>query len=351
MSFPTRHITNWLDLIRFDKPTGTFLLLLPCYLGMGAAWARLAHLPPSAVQLTQMADPTLPVLFALGAFTMRSAGCIINDLWDRRIDVHVERTRHRPIASGAVSPPVALAWLFGHLALGLGVLLCLNPMCVPIALASMPLVILYPLAKRHTDCPQAVLGMCFNWGIFVGNAAVLGTVDLPTCQALYVSAIAWTVLYDTIYGFQDIKDDRRIGVRSFAIYLDGKKDDLVYAIGVIGFFAALAGMNSGQSAVYYFALAGALGYVSRGFHRLNEKDTAACGEFFKMNVRFGWMLVAAWFFGSAALMLARPADDSGEATLEEKPWQKIYFYENLETIRLYQKSFTSKFSRESDCSH
>ena len=337
-SLRPHHLTTWRHLIRLDKPTGAYLLLLPCYLGIAAGWTHIARLPAEAVHISQMADPTLPVLFLIGAFTMRSAGCIINDLFDRNIDKHVERTKTRPIASGAISAQGATAWLTVHLAAGLAVLLSLHPACTPLALAAVPLVACYPLTKRCMDCPQLILGMCFNSGIFVGNAAVLGAVDWVTCFTLYAACIAWTILYDTVYAFQDIRDDRRIGVRSFAIYLNGRKDHLVHAIIAVSNLMAMAGLSAGQSGVYYGCLAGALGYLYNGFRKLNEKDTAQCAAFFRMNVRFGWMCVAAWVLGNCAQFVSKGGEGSAEEEEREKlrfPAQKVYFMENVAMIRSF----------------
>ena len=166
------------QLARWDRPIGTWLLLWPC------AWSVALAAPPGA-----MPDVPLIALFGVGAFAMRGAGCTINDLWDRDIDRQVERTRLRPLASGALSPVQALAFLGAQLGAGLGVLLTLPPAAVALGLASTPLFTLYPLAKRLTDWPQLVLGLTFNWGALMGSTAVHGACDWPVALPLYGAGV------------------------------------------------------------------------------------------------------------------------------------------------------------------
>ena len=144
----------------------------------------------------------LAALFGVGAFAMRGAGCTINDLWDRDIDRQVERTRSRPLASGALSVSQGVAFFFAQSSVGLAVLLALPPYAVGASILSVPLVCLYPLAKRVTDWPQAMLGFTFNWGAIVGWAAVHGECYWPAVAPLYASGIFWTLAYDTIYAHQ-----------------------------------------------------------------------------------------------------------------------------------------------------
>lgn len=195
--------------------------------------------------------PSLVMLskFAFGSFIMRGAGCTINDLWDRDFDKHVERTKSRPLARGDISVPQALAFLGAQLSCGLGVLLSFNAESIVLGLASMPLVICYPLMKRFTNWPQLVLGLTFNWGALVGwtaakgsDASIVTTVmgnltsdsslssavealcvtaytassQLPAglldhALPLYAAGVCWTLVYDTLYGYQDRKDDKTIG--------------------------------------------------------------------------------------------------------------------------------------------
>eukprot|EP00536_Pseudo-nitzschia_multiseries_P001282 jgi/Psemu1/234452/estExt_Genewise1.C_160076 len=188
-------------LSRMDKPIGTWLLLWPCY------WS------------TAMAAGLLG-LFTVGAFVMRGAGCTINDLWDRDLDRRVARTKTRPLAAGLLTPTQAVGWLAVQLTVGLGVLLSLQPhteYCFWWGASSLPIVVAYPLMKRCFDYPQLVLGLCFNWGAFMGWAAVHGSMDYGVVLPLYASGVAWTIGYDTLYAHQDKVDDAKLGLRSTAI--------------------------------------------------------------------------------------------------------------------------------------
>mmetsp|Transcript_7702 Transcript_7702/g.11003 ORF Transcript_7702/g.11003 Transcript_7702/m.11003 type:complete len:493 (-) Transcript_7702:165-1643(-) len=209
---------NWVDtvlpisfrpyarLARMDKPVGTMLLLWPCF------WSTaLAATPPDLYLLT---------LFGTGAFIMRGAGCTINDMWDADFDKSVSRTKTRPLASGQLNHAQATTFLALQLAGGLGVLVSLPHTwyCFQLGVASLPFVVAYPLMKRYTNWPQLVLGMTFNWGAFMGWAATHGTLDWNVVGPLYVSGIAWTLVYDTLYAHQDKKDDAKLGLKSTALH-------------------------------------------------------------------------------------------------------------------------------------
>lgn len=150
---------------------------------------------------------------------LRGAGCTVNDLLDRKIDQRVQRTRHRPIASGEVPVANAVLFLGAQLSAGLCILLQLNPFAQAVGAASLPLVATYPLAKRFTNWPQAYLGLTINWGSFFGYAAVRGYCDPAVTLPLYAAGISWTLLYDTIYAHQDKDDDSQLGVGSTALAL------------------------------------------------------------------------------------------------------------------------------------
>ena len=195
-------------LARLDKPIGTWLLLWPC------CWSTaLAH-PVSVVD-----HASLVALFGLGALTMRGAGCTINDLCDRDIDQAVERTRQRPLAAGDLTPRQAVQFLALQMATGCAVLVSLPNTwyCFQWGVASLPLVFLYPTTKRYFAYPQLVLGLCFNWGAWMGWAATYGSMDWATVAPLYLSGVAWTLVYDTIYAHQDKTDDAKLGLQSTAL--------------------------------------------------------------------------------------------------------------------------------------
>ncbi len=196
------------QLSRLDRPIGWQLLVLPCW--MGLAITRTGH-------GFFWGDAWLAVLFLIGAIAMRGAGCTYNDILDRDIDAQVERTRLRPLPSGAVTLRGAWIWLFAQCLVGLGVLLALPRLAQIVALIAVPLVALYPLMKRITWWPQAWLGIVFSWGALVGGAAVSPEGGVPLeAIALYAGCIAWTIGYDTIYALQDREDDALVGVRSTA---------------------------------------------------------------------------------------------------------------------------------------
>ena len=190
------------SLARFDRPIGWWLLFWP------GAWG--VALAGGAIERWD-----LLLWLLLGAIAMRGAGCVYNDIVDRDLDAKVERTRHRPLASGAVSLRAAWIWLVMLCLIGLVVLLQLTPLAALVALLSLAFVAAYPFMKRITWWPQAWLGMVFSWASLVGWVDVAGALTMPGVQ-LYLGSIAWVVGYDTIYALQDRDDDAMIGVRSSA---------------------------------------------------------------------------------------------------------------------------------------
>jgi 4-hydroxybenzoate polyprenyltransferase len=208
--------------MRLDRPIGVWLLFWPC------AWSvALAGLGSRGVALI--------LWLGLGAFAMRSAGCVYNDIIDRDLDARVERTRLRPLASGRVSLKAAWVLLVGLSLIGLLVLLQLERTAQIIALASLALVAAYPFMKRITWWPQAWLGLVFSWGALVGWAAVRGEMETPALL-LYAGAVFWVIGYDTIYALQDKEDDALVGVKSSALAL-GERARL--GIGIMYFIAVL----------------------------------------------------------------------------------------------------------------
>ncbi len=189
-------------LARWDRPIGIYLLFWP------AAWGLV-------LAAQGMPDIHLLLLYGLGAISMRGAGCTINDILDRHLDGRVQRTALRPLPAGQLTVRAAWLWLALQLLCALIILFCLASSVWVWALASIPLVLLYPLMKRITWWPQAWLGITFNWGVLLGVAALGGTVPAAAWW-LYVGAIAWTIGYDTIYATQDTDDDAMLGIRSTA---------------------------------------------------------------------------------------------------------------------------------------
>lgn len=236
----------YLHLARADKQVGTMLLLWPC------VWSVCLAAPLGSL-------PSLPIIsqFAIGALVMRSAGCTINDIWDRDFDKHVERTKTRPLASGALTVPQALQFLGLQLTCGLGVLVSLHPNCILLGLGSMPLVVAYPLMKRFMNWPQFVLGLAFNWGALMGWTAVHGETSLPHVLPLYTAGVCWTLVYDTLYGYQDRKDDKKLGLKSTALTF-GDNPQAILSLLATGVVAGLSisGMEAHLTSPFYVGVGG-----------------------------------------------------------------------------------------------
>ena len=214
------------SLMRLDRPIGTWLLFWPC------AWS---------VALAGSLSPFLLLSFAIGAFAMRSAGCVYNDIVDRNLDRQVERTRLRPLASGRVTLRAAWILLLALSLVGLVILLTLRPTAQIVALVSLALVAAYPFMKRITWWPQAWLGLVFSWGALVGWPAVTGDLDWAA-GLLWIGSIFWVIGYDTIYAIQDIEDDALVGVKSSARALGSnvrRGVAICYALALLGWGAAI----------------------------------------------------------------------------------------------------------------
>ncbi|NQW11175.1 MAG: 4-hydroxybenzoate octaprenyltransferase [Alphaproteobacteria bacterium] len=292
---------NWVDrwlpeparpyarLARLDRPIGTWLLYVPCLWGMALGW-----------QVT--GTPWLEmlrfvVLFGAGAVMMRGAGCTINDWLDRDLDIQVTRTATRPIASGAVSPRAALVFLAAQLLLGLLILLQLNSVSWVLGIAVLGLVFTYPLAKRVTDWPQAVLGLTFNWGALMGYAAVTGSVAAPAVIT-YAAGFFWTLGYDTIYAHQDKADDAIIGVRSSALALGDRTKPFLAAFYTITLvLLATAAWVAGLGPWTYLGLALVGAHFARQIAVTDLDDPVSCLRSFKANRDAGLLVATALAFG------------------------------------------------------
>src|SRR5450432_2306312 len=235
---------NWVDthapswsrpyfrLARFDRPIGSWLLLMPCWWSAALAAGIIG-------KLSQL--PLIIALFFVGAFVMRGAGCTWNDITDRDLDAKVERTRSRPIPAGQVSVPQAAAFLVAQALVGLAVLLQFNRFAIATGIASLVIVAIYPFMKRITWWPQIVLGLAFSWGALMGFAVTLGRID-AVALLLYAGSIAWVIGYDTIYAHQDAEDDALIGIKSTALLFGARTPTALmvfYALAVVLIGAAL----------------------------------------------------------------------------------------------------------------
>ncbi len=272
-------------LARLDRPIGAWLLFLPgmwSLLLAGASWLETGW---------------LVALFLVGSFVMRSAGCVVNDMWDRDLDRQVTRTAGRPLASGALRMRQAAGFLVALLALGLLILLQLRPLAQGLGVASLALVALYPLAKRVTWWPQLMLGLTFGWGAPMGYAAGAGHLDVAAL-ALYGAAICWILGYDTIYAHQDREDDALVGVRSTArLFAENSRPFLGACYGATLALLLLAGWRAGLHWPGLLPLAAAAGLLVRQVWRLDVQDPLRCLALFQSNREVGLLVGAAVALG------------------------------------------------------
>jgi len=272
-------------LMRLDRPIGSWLLFLP------GLWAFAMVAPDWRQGLW------LTALFGLGAVLMRGAGCVVNDLWDRDLDRQVERTAGRPLASGALRARHALVFLLLVLAAALLILLQLNRAAQLLGVASLLPVVLYPLAKRVTDWPQAVLGVIFSWAAPMGYVAVTGGLD-AAAFALWAAGFFWILGYDTIYAHQDREDDALVGIRSSALLLGEKtRPFLILCYGLTMGLLALAGWLAGLAPWYLLSLLLPGAMLARQVIQLDIADPALCLRLFKANRDVGLAIAAAFLLG------------------------------------------------------
>ncbi|WP_417795137.1 4-hydroxybenzoate octaprenyltransferase [Terasakiella pusilla] len=279
-----RFIQPYLILMRADRPIGTWLLLFPCWWSLSLA----ADLWPNVYYMA---------LMAFGAFVMRGAGCVMNDIADRHFDGQVARTATRPLPNGDVSLKQAIAFMGGLCLIGLGVLVQFNNYTIMLGIASLGLVFIYPFCKRWTYWPQAILGLTFNWGALVGWAAVQGQVGWAAV-CLYFAGWFWTMGYDTIYAHQDKDDDIMIGVKSSALKLGAKTRPALWVLylcclGLIG----TAGYLAGVSLYFYIGLAACAAHLVWQIVTLDIYNPDRCLYLFKANRHFGWILLATILLG------------------------------------------------------
>lgn len=279
----------YMKLMRLDNPAPILLTYWP------GAWAILG----AASYLNTTPDAYLLTLFALGAVGMRSAGCIVNDIWDRKIDRDVERTKDRPLASGKIGLPSAVALLGANLSVSLAVLMQLDLTTQVLGACCLFPVAIYPAAKRFTDWPQAVLGVTFNWGALMGWSAVLcssavapqNILAFLPAVALYAGAINWTLFYDTIYGFQDKKFDEKLGLKSTAISL--QKNTRLWLLGFSSLFGtnlALFGFLTAQEPIFYISLGAAMLHFLKQIVMVEYNNPKSCMKQFKSNNTIGVLI-------------------------------------------------------------
>ena len=272
-------------LARFDRPIGSWLLFLP------GLWSiLLAGLP---------ARPTawLVLLFLVGSFIMRGAGCVVNDMWDRDMDRKVTRTAGRPLASGALRLRHAAGFLALLLALGLAILLQLQPFARWLGVGSLVLVATYPLAKRVTWWPQLMMGFTFGFGAPMGYTAATGRIDAADL-ALYAATICWILGYDTIYAHQDREDDALVGVKSTArLFAHATRPFLAACYGGALALLVLAGGLAGLGNRYFAGLALPAALLAYEVVRIDIDDPALCLRLFKLNREVGLAVGLALLLG------------------------------------------------------
>ena len=273
----------YLRLARLDRPIGSWLLLLPCWWSAALAAIAARQAAPNLAHL---------VLFFIGAFAMRGAGCTWNDIVDRDLDARVERTRSRPIPSGQVSVFQAGVFLVLQGLIGLAVLISFNAFTVALGIASLAIAAIYPFMKRITYWPQIVLGLAFSWGALMGWAATFGRLNLPA-YLLYAGSIAWVIGYDTIYAHQDREDDALIGIKSTALLFGERTKSMLalfYALAVI--LLAAAGFAAGAGLVFALGLVAFAVHLAWQIARLDIADPDNCLAVFKSDRDAGLILFA-----------------------------------------------------------
>ena len=282
-------VYHFIDLIRLKKPIGFMLLFWPCAWGLTLAYDFKEDLENYFLYL---------ILFFLGAVLMRSAGCVVNDILDKEFDSKVFRTKNRPIASGNVSIKLGIFYSLLLCLLALLVLLNFNLFTIILALASMPLAFTYPLMKRFTYWPQLFLGITFNFGIILGWTAIKEQIDILPI-VLYFGAIFWTLGYDTIYGYQDIKDDEIIGLKSTSIKFKNNSKlflflcylFLIFSVLIVGYFSKLGFY------FYFFMVLSMLQIFLYQVKNFNPRDSDKCLSIFKSNNFLGSLIFLGILFG------------------------------------------------------
>jgi len=278
-----KQLSLFIELIRLKKPIGFMLLFWPCAWGLTIAYNFQNSLDLYFFYI---------FLFFLGSVLMRSAGCIVNDIFDKDFDKKVLRTKNRPIASGRITVNVAIIYSCILCLLALLVLLNFNYFTIILALGSMPLAFTYPLMKRFTYWPQLFLGITFNYGLILGWTSIFSQIDLIPL-ILYMGAIFWTLGYDTIYGYQDIKDDEIIGLKSTSIKFKNKaKQFLLSCYFILIFTLILIGFMMDFNKYYYFFLT--IPFFHLFFYQIktfDSKKPSDCLNVFKSNNMFGLIVL------------------------------------------------------------
>ena len=276
------HVKLLIDLIRLKKPIGFMLLFWPCAWGLTMAYDFSNGFKNYFFYL---------LLFFLGAILMRSAGCIVNDILDKEFDKKVERTKNRPITSNKISIGLGIFYSATLCFLALLVLLNFNKITIILALGSMPLAFTYPLMKRFTYWPQLFLGITFNYGLILGWTAINGEINLLPIL-FYFGAIFWTLGYDTIYGYQDLKDDEIIGLKSTSIkFKNNPIKFLIMCYAVFLFTILMIGLLMDLNKIFYLIYLIIFFQMSYfQIKKLNIENKLICLKIFKSNNFLGLLV-------------------------------------------------------------
>tara|TARA_B100001057_G_scaffold491428_1_gene581645 strand:+ start:642 stop:1508 length:867 start_codon:yes stop_codon:yes gene_type:complete len=279
----------FIELTRLKRPIGYMLLFWPCAWGLTIVYDFSSDLKIYFLYL---------ILFFLGSVLMRSAGCIINDVLDRKFDEKVFRTKDRPIASGKISVKLGLFYAIFLCLLAFLVLINFNLFTIIIALASMPLAFTYPLMKRFTYWPQLFLGITFNYGLILGWTSIKTEINIIPI-IFYVGAIFWTLAYDTIYGFQDIKDDEIIGLKSTSIKFKSNPINFLYLCYIIFLTSLiLIGFLNEFSKLYFLSLILIIWHMYFiQLKKFKSHDPQTCLEVFKSNNFLGLIIFTSLLIG------------------------------------------------------
>jgi len=278
-----KQLNLFIELTRLKRPIGYMLLFWPCAWGLTLAYDFSNNLNDYLFYL---------ILFFLGSVLMRSAGCIVNDVSDKEFDKKVERTKNRPLAANKISIKLAIFYALTLCALAFLVLINFNNLTIILALGSMPLAFTYPLMKRFTYWPQLFLGITFNYGLILGWTAIQGEIN-TVAIIFYLGAIFWTLGFDTIYGYQDLKDDEIIGIKSTSIKFK-KKPKLFLIICYLIFIVSLilVGFFMKLNTLFYFFILFPIAHLF--FYQIyifNYKDPKNCLKIFKSNNFFGAIIL------------------------------------------------------------
>jgi 4-hydroxybenzoate polyprenyl transferase len=284
---------KYIRLIRLNNPSGIFLLFLPCLFGVAASFYQ----DPVNSFLYHFLKPHLIILFFIGSIVSRSAGCIINDIFDRKFDALVERTKNRPLANGDVSIVAAVIILISLLAIDLFILLQLSKISIIIGLFLVLLIAIYPVSKRFTYYPQVILGLIYNVGIIIAAIEIHETVYFSTLL-LYCAAVLWTIIYDCIYAFQDAEDDKKAGIKSIAIKFENYYVKYLSIIAFIKYILlVLFGYVLQLSDLYYLFSSIFILIIFWQIFTLNPKNSTSCMKKFKFNVINGFILLLGIILG------------------------------------------------------